>query len=154
MPLETVEIRLLTAADQAVLQRVDPDVFDHPVRPDLAAEYLAAPGNLLAVAVHAGLVVGMASAIAYVHPDKPRQLFINEVGVSSRHHRQGLATRLVGALLERGRAMGCVEAWVATEVGNAPARALYASLQGVEDPDHAVVYTWRLAPPAGGTDPR
>lgn len=145
METDSLEIRFLSAADLGVLDRVDPDVFDNPVRRELAAEYLASTANLLVVAIASGTVVGMASAIAYVHPDKPRQLFINEVGVSQGVQRRGLATRLMRALLERGRAMGCVEAWVATEVGNKPARALYGSLHGKEDPEQAVVYTWDLS---------
>jgi ribosomal protein S18 acetylase RimI-like enzyme len=134
----------MSAGDLPLLDRVDSDVFDHPVRRELAEQYLATPGNLLAVATISGVVVGMASAIAYVHPDKPLQLFINEVGVSQRVQGQGIGKRLVGTLLEQGRLMGCTEAWVATEVRNTAARALYGSLSGVEDPDHAVVYTWKL----------
>jgi len=144
MSSDPVEVKLLTAADVAVLHHVDPDVFDHPVQGPLAERFLATPGNLLAVATLSGVVVGMASAISYVHPDKPLQLFINEVGVAERVRGQGIGKRLVRALLDEGRRMGCVEAWVATEVGNEAARALYTSLAGVEDDDHAVVYTWPL----------
>ena len=142
--MNDVEVRLLTASDLAVLERVEADVFDHPIQPALAERFLSTPGNLLAVATDSGTVVGMASAIAYVHPDKPLQLFINEVGVSARVRGRGIGKRLMRALLEQGRALGCTEAWVATETGNAPARALYDSLAGTEDADHAVVYTWKL----------
>jgi ribosomal protein S18 acetylase RimI-like enzyme len=138
-------VRLLTSADVSVLECADPDVFDNPVRLDLAGQYLNQPGNLLAVAIDAGTVVGMASAIAYVHPDKPLALFINEVGVSARYHRRGIGKRLIQALLEQGRIMGCTEAWVATEEDNGAARALYSSIEGKEDPARAVVYTWPLS---------
>ena len=135
---------LLTAKDLAVLDRVEIDVFDSPVQPRLAAQYLSNAANLLAVAVQEGVVVGMASAIAYVHPDKPLQLFINEVGVCGRCQGQGLGKRLMHVLLERGSVMGCVEAWVATEENNFAARALYVATKGIEDAAHAVVYTWAL----------
>jgi len=148
MALEPVEIRLLGAADLAILEHVDPDVFDEPVRPDLAARFLENPSNLLAVAIQAGTVVGMASGLVYVHPDKPLALFINEVGVAERCSGRGIGKRLMQALLERGRALGCAEAWVATEVDNARARALYASAGGAEDPAQAVVYTWSLDEPS------
>lgn len=144
MSFNAVEVRLLSAADVAVLDHVDPDVFDNPVQRELAVQYLSTPGNLLAVATLSGVVVGMASAIAYVHPDKPLQLFINEIGVSRRVQGQGIGKRLMSALLEHGRLIGCTEAWVATEVNNKPARALYVSLAGIEDQDFAVVYTWQL----------
>ena len=137
--------RLLTAADAAMLERVDGDVFDNAVRPDLVERYLVHPDNLLAVAIENDEVVGMATGIVYVHPDKPPQLFVNEVGVATRCHRQGIATALVKLLLERARALGCTEAWVATEEDNAAARALYRSMRGREDATRAVVYTWSLA---------
>jgi aminoglycoside 6'-N-acetyltransferase I len=99
---------------------------------------------LIAVAIDNGIVVGMASAFSYVHPDKPLQLFVNEVGVSKTHQRLGLGKKLVRLILERGQELGCTEAWVATEEENAPARALYSSLGGKEDPSLAAVYTYAL----------
>lgn len=144
MTTSPIEVMLLTVADLPVLERVDPDVFDNPVQPALAAQYLSNPGNLLAVAIQEGVVVGMATAMAYVHPDKPLQLFINEVGVSERCQRQGVGGRLMQTLLEQGNIMGCSEAWVATEESNASARAFYAATQGAEDEVHAVVFTWKL----------
>jgi len=80
------------------------------------------------------------------HPDKPWPLFVNEVGVAPSHRRQGLGRALLRCLLERGREVGCREAWVATEVENAPARALYLATGGREDDDLAVVYTYPLDP--------
>ena len=86
----------------------------------------------------------MASAVHYVHPDKPAQLFVNEVGVAPTHHRRGIGRRLLVALLARGRELGCTEAWVATEPGNTAARALYSTTGGVEDPEPFVLYTFPL----------
>ena len=108
-------------------------------------EFLNDGHSAIAVALHEGVVVGMASSFAYVHPDKPRQLFVNEVGVAPAYRRRGLGRRMVALLLERGRATGCAEAWVATEEENAPARALFSGLEGREDPARAVVYTYPLA---------
>jgi ribosomal protein S18 acetylase RimI-like enzyme len=140
----TVEVRLLGPGEAAVLERVADDVFDHAVQPALAEAYLADPNNLLAVAIDDGLVVGMATGLTYLHPDKPLQLWVNEVGVDARWHRRGLGMRLVQTLLDAARARGCREAWVATEENNTPARALYRALDGAEDSDRAVVYTWAL----------
>jgi ribosomal protein S18 acetylase RimI-like enzyme len=148
MTLASVKVRLLAATDLAVLEHVDAGVFDNPVQLEFAAQYLANPSNMLAVAIQGGVVVGMASAMAYVHPDKPLQLFIGEVGVSERCRGRGLGKRLMHALLEHGRIMGCTEAWVATEENNVAARALYTAVKGTEDADHAVVYTWQLSSPS------
>ncbi len=72
-----------------------------------------------------GWVVGMASGLHYVHPDKAPQMFVNEVAVAPAFQRRGLGRRLVGALLEHGRGLGCGEAWVLTEASNA-ALAMYS----------------------------
>lgn len=151
--MSAIAVRLLTAADAEVLARVDPDVFDAPVRAEWAVAYLARPHHLLAVAIDDGLVVGMASGIEYLHPDKPLQLFINEVGVSDRWQGRGLGKRLMHALLDEGRRRGCIEAWVATEVDNTAARALYSSVGGTEDQAQAVVYTWPLVADATPSNP-
>jgi ribosomal protein S18 acetylase RimI-like enzyme len=143
-PSTDIEIRLLSAADAGVLERVDDDVFDHPVQPALAQRYLANPDCLLVVAVCEGVVVGMASGLFYIHPDKPLQLFVNEAGVAGPYQGRGLGKRLVDALLAHARSAGCVEAWVATEQDNVAARRLYRAAGGVEDAARAVVYTWKL----------
>jgi ribosomal protein S18 acetylase RimI-like enzyme len=151
-----IEVRLLGPADAALLDRVADDVFDHAIQPALAQAFLADPKNLLAVAIEEdGLVVGMATGLLYLHPDKPLQCFVNEVGVSPRWHRRGLGARLMQALLAAARERGAQEAWVATEENNTPARALYKSLDGAQDSDPAIVYTWPLWQHRGpgGTDP-
>lgn len=148
-----VVIEFVTAANAGLLDRVDDDVFDHAVQPAFLAAFLANPANLLVVAIVEHEVVGMVSGITYAHPDKPLQLFMVEVGVSGRFHRRGIARRLIDAMLERGKALGCQEAWTATEVSNAPARALYAALGGKEDEEQAVVYVYDLTT-AGAADVR
>jgi aminoglycoside 6'-N-acetyltransferase I len=141
------EFRLLGADDASVLERVDPDVFDGPLLSASCREFLDGPENLLVVAIQDDVVVGMASGLIYIHPDKPRELFVNEVGVAARCQRQGIASRLVSLLLEHGQRAGCAQAWVATEENNLAANALYASLGGNPDEERAVVYSWRLRDP-------
>lgn len=144
MPNDEITFRLLAKNDAAVLDRVDEDVFDHAIRTDSVRAFLNDPNSMIAVAVDDGFVVGMATALTYVHPDKPLQLFINEVGVAGSYQRCGIGKRLVFLLLERGKEIGCKEAWVATEEENLPARALFSSVGGEEDPSRAVVFTYSL----------
>jgi ribosomal protein S18 acetylase RimI-like enzyme len=127
-----VEVRVLRSGDEAVLARVAVDVFDNPIDPDLTREFLADPRHHIAVALDDGVVVGFASGLHYVHPDKPAELWINEVGVAPPHQRQGVGGRLMAALLAYGRALGCVNAWVLTDRDNEAAKALYAKSGGVE----------------------
>ena len=138
------ELTILGPGDQHVLDDVAEGVFDRPIDPDAAAEFLADPRHRLAVATAQGTVVGMASAVCYVHPDKPRELWINEVGVADSHRRRGIGRSLLDALLEEGRSLGCVEAWVLTERSNGPAMALYASTGGVEGPRDTVMVSFDL----------
>jgi aminoglycoside 6'-N-acetyltransferase I len=141
-----VTIRMLGAADIATLDNVAPNVFDGAVLPELAAEFLADPRHHLAVAVtDAGQVVGMASAVHYVHPDKQPQLFINEVGVSPAFHRQGIGKALLATLGARARELGCSEAWVATEPDNSAAQALYTSAGGVKSDVPFVMFTFPVS---------
>jgi GNAT superfamily N-acetyltransferase len=147
-----IDIRLLGRDEADILLAADPDVFDHPVRRDYAEAFLADPDSLIAVAMHYGKVVGMASAFTYRHPDKARQMFINEVGVATPYHRRGIAAAMLRRLLEAARSLGCIEAWVATEEGNSPARALYRSLGGQEDASRAVIFTYGLRPDRAGSE--
>lgn len=144
--MSAVTIRRLEPADGAILSRVDPDVFDHAIDPSLATEFLDDPRHHIVVALAGELVVGMATGVHYVHPDKPAELFINEVGVATDYRRRGIAAALVRALLEHGRGLGCHEAWVLTEPGNAAARRLYGSIDG-GTPTAAVMFSYRLTPP-------
>lgn len=139
-----IEILVVSPETASLLDKVDDDVFDLPVQPAFVREYLAQPTHVLVVAVLDGEVVGMASGLWYIHPDKPRSLFINEVGVSSRVQGQGIGKKLIARIVQWGRERGCVEAWVATEVGNIPARKLYESTGGAPDEEHAVVYVYSL----------
>ncbi|HEY2482065.1 MAG TPA: GNAT family N-acetyltransferase [Caulobacteraceae bacterium] len=127
-----IDVRLLGPGDAQTLARVAADVFDNPVDPDLASAFLADPRHHIAVAIDDGLVVGFASGVHYVHPDKPPELWINEVGVAPTHRRRGLGRRALTALLAHGRSLGCVNAWVLTDQNNPAARALYAAAGGVE----------------------
>jgi aminoglycoside 6'-N-acetyltransferase I len=127
-----MDIRLLTPADAALLGNVADGVFDRAVDAALTAEFLGDPRHHLCVALDDGLVVGMASAVHYVHPDKRPQLWINEVGVAPSHQRRGFAAAILRRLQALGRELGCTEAWVLTDDVNAPARALYASVGGAE----------------------
>lgn len=137
-----VEIRLLGTGDYAILARVADDVFDGPVDSHWTTEFLGDARHHLVVAVDAECVVGMASAVHYVHPDKPPELWVNEVGVAATHRGLGIGRRLMDALLEHGRTVGCHEAWVLTEETNAIARRLYSRAGGVETA--AIMYTFSL----------
>lgn len=137
-----IEIKWLSAGDAAILDRVAPEVFDEPIDPERAAAYLADPRHHMVVAIKNGIVVAQCAGVIYQHPDKPMELFIDEVGVTPALQRQGIARRLLDDMLARGRALGCAEAWVGTEHDNDAARRLYESF-GIKG-ESFVMYTFAL----------
>jgi ribosomal protein S18 acetylase RimI-like enzyme len=130
-----VQVRVLGPDDKGVLMNVAPDVFDGPIDPILTSEFLHDPRHHIVVAIHDDVVVGFASAVHYVHPDKAPQLWINEVAVAPPYQRRGLAQAMLRLLFDVGRSHRCTVAWVLTDRTNAAAMALYASLGGREGPD-------------------
>ena len=140
-----IEIRILRPQDLAVLDRVAPDVFDHPINRERTAEFLNDPRHHLAVAVDEGVVVGFVSAVHYVHPDKPSpELWINEVSVAESHRRQGLATKLLDEIFDLARQLGCTEAWVLTDRENKAAMRLYEGAGAATAPAESVMFTFFL----------
>ena len=127
-----IEIRLLHRDEAAILEHVAADVFDHDAQPELVAAFLADRRHHIVVALDDGRVVGFVSAVDYVHPDKPPELWVNEVGVAPGHRGAGLAKRMFGEMLKAGRELGCRQAWVLTERSNAPAMRLYRAAGGIE----------------------
>nr|WP_243446222.1 GNAT family N-acetyltransferase [Polymorphobacter fuscus] len=102
--------------------------------PHLAEAFLGDPRHHIAVAIADGRIVGFASGVHYIHPDKPAQMFINEVGVAGPWQRQGLGRAVMAALLDHARTLRCGEAWVLTDDDNAAARALYTAAGGADAP--------------------
>jgi aminoglycoside 6'-N-acetyltransferase I len=131
----TIEVKVLQRGDASVLMNVAAEVFDNPIDAGLTREFLEDPRHHIAVAVDDGLVVGFASGVHYVHPDKPPELWINEVAVAPTHWRRGLGKAVLNALLEVGRARNCKVAWVLTDKNNVAAMALYSSVGGTKGAD-------------------
>jgi aminoglycoside 6'-N-acetyltransferase I len=128
-----MDIRILTPADADVLNRVADGVFDNAINPGMRSEFLADPRHHLCVAIEDGVVIAMASAVHYTHPDFKRpELWINEVGTSPDHRRKGAARAVLEELKLFARRLGCGEAWVLTDEVNEAARALYRSVGGAE----------------------
>src|SRR5258708_8254088 len=95
-----IEVRVLHRGDAPLLIRVAPDVFDNAVDIENSANFLRDPRHHLAIAVEEDVVVGFCSAVDYIHPDKPPELWINEVGVAPAHRNPAVATKLLAASLE------------------------------------------------------
>jgi aminoglycoside 6'-N-acetyltransferase I len=126
-------LKRLSTCDEAIFARIAPDVFDEPVDAARLTAYLATAGHLMVLALEGDVVVGQCAGVVHRHPDKPTELYVDEVGTASTHRRQGIARAMLGELFRWGRELGCEEAWLGTELDNDAANALYRGHRPVED---------------------
>ena len=137
-------IKVLSKSDLPLLLNVADDVFDNPVDEKYATEFLADPRHHIVAAIENDTMIGFVSAVHYIHPDKPPELWINEAGVASSHQKQGIGKVLMKEMLRLGHELGCKTAWVLTEKDNLPANGLYKSLGGKVDDGDTVMYEYDL----------
>ena len=137
-----VEIVRLGPRDMHRLDRYDEDIFDAEIVPERLAALLRDPGHLLVCAFADGVAIGQARGVLNRQPDAPTSLSIDNLGVAPSRRREGIAGRLLDELVAWGRENGCATAWVATELDNDAARALYAG----RDAETSVIayYTYAL----------
>jgi len=137
-------IKVLSSSDLPLSLNVADDVFDNLVDESFAREFLADPRHHIVVALSEGVVIGFASAVHYIHPDKPTELWINEVGVAPAHQNQGVGKAIMNELLQLGRKLGCVNAWVLTDRSNEVANKLYKSTGGQVAEGDTVMYEFEF----------
>jgi ribosomal protein S18 acetylase RimI-like enzyme len=139
-----ITVKVLSSSDLPLLMNVADDVFDNPIDEKFASEFLADPRHHIVVALSEGVVIGFASAVHYVHPDKPTELWINEVGVADAHQGKGVGKAIMHELLQLGRQLGCVNAWVLTDRSNDAANRLYKSAGGQVAEGDTVMYEFEF----------
>ena len=133
-------IKTLSASDLPLLLNIADDVFDNPVNESFAREFLTDSRHHIVVALVDGVVIGFASAVHYIHPDKPPELWINEVGVADSHQGKGIGKAIMNEMLNLGKGLGCVNAWVLTDKNNVAANGLYKSVGGSISDEETVMY--------------
>jgi ribosomal protein S18 acetylase RimI-like enzyme len=94
------------------------------------------------LAVDDATVVGMASGVEYFHPDKPPQLWINEVGVALSHRRRGIGRKLTAARIAAANERGCRYAWLGTDQNNLAGIACFGAVPGAARPQPFLLYEW------------
>jgi len=129
----SIIVRRMRAGDETAFQSIAPDVFDEPIDAESLDAYLREPGHIMVLAFEGDLVVGQCAGVIHRHPDKPTELYVDEVGTASTHLRRGIARMMMDELFAWGRELGCTEAWLGTETDNEPAKALYRRYRPTED---------------------
>ena len=76
-----VEIRRLTLAELARLSGAAEGVFEGDSDLDRIGRYVSTPGHVMIVAVNGSEVVGQVAAVLHHHPDRPVDLYIDDLAV-------------------------------------------------------------------------
>ncbi len=140
-----VNLTQITPANMYLLARPAHDVFDEAIDPARLATFAAAQGHFMTVAMDGDVAIGQIRAMVQHHPDAPPVLYIDNLAVTEAYQGMGIARRLVQAALTWGAQMGCDGAWVATELDNHSALALYRAFES--EPMERVAYCQlRLGP--------
>jgi len=137
-------VKVLTKDDLPLLMNVAEDVFDNPIDEAFADEFLNDPRHHVVVATAKDKIVGFVSAVHYIHPDKPPELWINEIAVAPPYQRHGLGTAILKEMLQLGKGIGCKNAWVLTDRNNESANLLYQSAGGQVGSDETVMYEFDI----------
>ena len=142
----TITFALASRNDADQFQQIAQDVFDSDVSAALLEAFLFDQRHHIVIAKDGEMIIGFASAVDYIHPDKPREMWINEVGVGGAWRGQGIAKKLLSLMLNHCHELGCAEAWVLTEPENAAANALYRSIARKHHPEPkvAIIHSFKL----------
>ncbi len=132
------EAHWIDEGNTQLLDRIADGVFDHAIDPDRLKAYIANPLNWMCVALHDTQVVGMCMSVIHLHPDKPTELFLDEIGTGDDWRRQGVARQLMQMVFDRCDAEGIEEIWLGTEPDNVAARGLYEGFK--HEREDAVIY--------------
>jgi GNAT superfamily N-acetyltransferase len=123
-------------------------LFDSPPDPATAERFLGTPGHHLLLAFEDGVAAGFVSGVELTHPDKGTEMFLYELSVAEPYRGRGIATRLVSALADLARRVGCYGMWVLTDDTNAPALAAYQAAGGTRDTAPRML-TWTFSAAEG-----
>jgi ribosomal protein S18 acetylase RimI-like enzyme len=138
-----VSVRRAGPGDEREVERFG-HLFDDDVRAEETRRFLADERHILVLGYLEDRPAGFVSAVEVFHPDKPPELFLNEIGVAEDARRLGVARALVEELKRVGNERGCEEVWVLTDEGNRPAMGLYAKTGGAWDGAFQVMFEYDL----------
>ena len=91
-------LRRMTAGNEPSFAQIAPEVFDEPIDAPRLRDYLRTQGHMMVLAFEGEVVVGQCAGVLHRHPDKPTELYVDEVGTASTHRRQGIARAMMDEL--------------------------------------------------------
>jgi len=136
-----INFKRATKADKEAIQLAGSALFDNEI---IGLEYdafIESPCHLLMLAFFKQKIIGFVTGVIIIQPDKPKELFINEIGVLSDFRRQGIARHLINEINKESLFLGCNESWVLADEENLPANILYTNSKGVKYQKNINMYT-------------
>lgn len=141
--LQTLDIRILEAGDEALLIQAADLAGEGPLGREQARQHLADADLACVVAHEAGDVAGF--VYGYVlRRFEMTSFFIYSVDVAEPFRRRGVAKAMLAALAKRGRTAGWAEMFVMTGAENPAAMALYRSAGGLRPNEDDVMFDFPL----------
>lgn len=140
MTLPPFEVRWLAPGDEALAARALREVLGESA--GLADRWLARPECHFVVALSDGTPVGVAYGHTVSLPDGRTEMLLYSLDVAELYRRRGYGRTLVGAFVDRARALGFDEVWVLTEPDNEAGNATYRSVGPPSSHETSVMYTW------------
>ena len=138
-----VEIRRLESGDEEAVVAAGA-LFDSPPDAEATSRFLGESTHHLLMAYDsAGAPVGFISGVETTHPDKGTEMFLYELSVDPAARRRGVGRKLVEALADLARRLGCYDMWVLADDDNAAASATYERAGGHEA-SRPVMIEWDL----------
>lgn len=137
-----MNIILLEKNNTHLLNNIAEEVFDYKINPNSLQSFLECPRHIMYIAVENEVVIGMVSAVEYFHPDKPAQLWINEIAVTPNQRNKEIGRQLIKAVIAEGKNRGCNYAWLGTDVDNHKAQRCFAAVPNGEKPEKFLLYEW------------
>ena len=139
-----MQVVLLDKTNAHLLDNVAQGVFDGDIQSEQLHAFLNCHRHCMLLAVADGLVVGMISGVEYFHPDKPPQLWINEISVAPRYRKQGVGRQLTATMLEIAQQRGCSNAWLGTDISNHSAQQCFGGVPHGKQPTQFLLYEWEI----------
>ncbi len=136
-----VQFRRLIEADLPKILRMNQDFRQRFADPEAAQRFLQNPANWFFAALWEETVIGFTYGYALPRLNGSKNmLYLHEVGVAQRYHRQGIGTQMMRALQNICAESNIGKIFLFTDSRNAPANALYRKLGG------------EVSPSSGGND--
>lgn len=127
--MNQIRYEYINQFNQHLLHHVMEDVFDYPINSNHLRRFMNDNKHHLICAFnHKNQVIGFVSFVEIYHPDKPTQIFVNELSVSESYQRMKIGTHLMNQVFEYAKEHAYY-VWVATELDNKEAISFYHSLK-------------------------